>query len=109
MNNNYLVIKLPGSWIEQEQMRKRVKAFLGVDVLEEDVVTYRCQQLIDEIPKESSVRCEDFLKEKMAETLGRQLLEKGLFRIDKKPFRFGTSILEGKITIIDERAKGGDT
>ena len=51
MNNQYLVVKLQGNWIEREQIKRRIEMFVGdIDVLDDkDIVTCHDTQ---EITKE---------------------------------------------------------
>ncbi|MBR4000285.1 MAG: hypothetical protein IKI93_18300 [Clostridia bacterium] len=109
--SEYIVIKLPGNWIEREQMKVRIKALLDAEVLDErNIVTYRCRQMIDEerYRGEAAIKFEDYIKDEMAVRLGRNLLSEGLFRISKERNRFGTT-LEGKILIINEKPEEGES
>lgn len=108
MNNQYLVIKLPGNWIEREQKKQRVKMFVeDIDVLDdENIITCHCTQAI---PKERFVLKEDFkeyVKGKIAVGIGEYLLEKGLIRFKESEEDY-TIKIDGVITVISEAEKGG--
>lgn len=75
MNNQYLVIKLLGNWIEREQTKQRVKMFFDdIDVLnDENIITCHCTQ---SIPKERFILKEDYkeyIKAKIAVGIGEYL------------------------------------
>ncbi len=108
MKNQYLVIKLPGNWIEQEQTRKRVKVFLGVDVLDErSVVTYSGTQDILRERRRCDKGCVDYVKSQIAYSLGKRLLSDGRIRFSENTKDSYTVSITGEITIINEEPEGG--
>lgn len=107
MNNRYLVIKLHGNFIENEQIKQRVKMFLNdIDVLnDEDVVTcYATKQ----ISKEYICLYEelkDYTKQEIAVGLGKYLLDQGFINFVEREEEHSIKIY-GAITVIDAE-KGG--
>lgn len=108
MNNQYLVIKLHGNWIDREQTKQRVKMFVeDIDVLnDENIITCHCTQAI---PKERFILKEDYkdyVKGKIAVGIGEYLLEQGLIRFVEREEEYMIKI-DGVITVISEAEKGG--
>lgn len=107
MISEYLVIKLPGNWIEREQMRIRLSAIMGEMNLDEAAVAvYRGHRLI---PKELPVNIDymDYVKKNMCKALAEKLLQEGLIRFESHKVWNGTEI-ECKLPIIYEKPKGGE-
>lgn len=108
MNNQYLVVKLQGNWIEREQIKRRIEMFVGdIDVLDDkDIVTCHDTQ---EIAKEHSYHYEafkDYSKKRIAVAIAERLLEQGLIRFVESEEEH-TIKIDGEITVI-KAEKGGD-
>lgn len=110
MISEYLVIKLPGNWIEREQTRARIKAFLKLDVLDEKAVhTYSYEKRIPQevLDQYSAVNIVAAEKDRMAVFIGKSLVESGLLQF--KEYEDGSGkMLEGCVTVIVDRMKGGE-
>ena len=108
MSNHYLVLKLPGNWIEREQKKQRIKMFAdNIDVLEESNV-YTCHAT-KSILKEMFHTDEAFknhIKGRIAVAIGEHLLEKGMIRFNESESKYGI-VIDGEITVISETSKGG--
>lgn len=109
MNNQYLVVRLHGNWIDREQTKKRVKMFAEeADVLDdENIVICRGTQ---QITKEQSYcygAFKDYAKGRIAVGIGEFLLEHGLIRFVESEEEH-TIKIEGEITVIREPTKGGE-
>ena len=104
MNSQYIVIRVPGSWIEREQIKQRLKMFLGLDVLDEkEVATYRARQYFTkEQADRSGADMRERTKRKIARCLAEHLLESGMLRFTESP-NLHHILLDGEITFISER------
>lgn len=109
INNQYLVIKLPGDWIERDQTRAKVKwALDDIDVLDKkNVVTCHCAQLVRKEDCDLYKDLKDRTKERMAVALGKCLLERGLISFVETKGEYNTIKIEGVVTVIREE-KGGE-
>ena len=110
MNNQYHVIRVPGSWIEREQIKQRLKMFLGLDILDEkDVVTYRARQCFTKEQADiSGVDMRERTKRKIARCLAEHLLESGALRFTESQ-NLHHILLDGEITFIGERREEGES
>ena len=109
MDNQYLVIKLPGNWIEREQCKQYYKrSVYGADLEFVDDKTIRAEHFI---PESVLLRFgEDFknqAKKRIATHIGEQLLEKGMlvFTETKERGVGGLErglVIEAQITVIND-------
>jgi hypothetical protein len=101
------VIKLHGNFIENEQIKQRVKMFLNdIDVLnDEDVVTcYATKRISKEyICRDEELK--DYAKQELAVALGKYLLDQGFLNFVEREERHCIKI-DGAITVINAE-KGG--
>lgn len=109
MNNQYLVIKLHGNWIDREQTKQRVKMFVeDIDVLnDENIVTCHCTQAITKEQNYLYEAFKDYSKERIAIAIGKHLLEQGVIRFSESEDKY-TIKIDGVITVISEALKGGE-
>ena len=111
-NNKYLVIKLPGNWIEREQCKQFFKlSVYGTDlefVGDENIKSIGAEQFI---PEEVSLRLNEEIKSQIkkgiAKHIGLQLLQKGMIDFTETQERgmHGTErglTIKAQITIINE-------
>lgn len=110
MNNKYLVIKLPGNWIDREQIKQRVKMMLGVDVLDErQVVTCTGTQCISVERKRNDAGYEEYMKHLIAGSIGQGLAAEGLMSFTEEQKIDGMVRITGEITVIKEDCDERDT
>ena len=103
MNNKYLVIKLPGNWIDREQIKQRIKIMLGVEVLDErSVVTYSGTQYMSAACKHDNKECEDYIKRSIASSIGRRIAATGLMRFSESQKDICNIGITGEVTVIEE-------
>ena len=114
MDNQYLVIKLPGNWIEREQCKQFYKrSVYGADLEFVDDKTIQAEYFI---PESVLLRFgEDFKnqsKKRIATHIGEQLLEKGMINFTEIQER-GVGglerglVIKAQITIINDRTPIG--
>lgn len=103
-DQEYLVIKLPGGWIEREQARQKVKWAIGdIDVLDEkNVVVCRGAQLVHKEDCDRYKDLKDRTKERVAVALGKCLLERELISFVETKEGHNTIKIEGVVTVIRE-------
>lgn len=103
-DQEYLVIKLPGGWIEREQARQKVKwAIDDIDVLDEkNVVVCRGAQLVRKEDCDRYKDLKDRTKERVAVALGKYLLERELISFVETKEGYNTIKIEGVVTVIRE-------
>lgn len=114
MSNNYLVIKLKGSWLDKESTKGMIKFLLptradihNLEVLNDENVIECCA--VRSMLKEDCIRykdAKDRIKESIAVAMGKHLLESGLICFNEIENANTTKII-GKITVINEAPKGG--
>ena len=102
---NYLVIKLSGNWIEQEQNKKRIQILLqgldGVAVLEKAAVKCQAAKLV---MKEMLYSCGDGLKDRIKTELCRDIGEflegQGCVTFEEKDHdKYATAIFASVVVI----------
>lgn len=100
MNNKYLVIKLPGNWIDREQIKQRVKMILGVEVMDErSVATYCGTQAVATVRKCND---KDYIKHNIASSIGQHLAADGLIHFREDRVNDHTVSIIGEVTVIKE-------
>ena len=84
---NYLVIKLSGNWIKQEQnkmrIRMRLKGLGGVELLEKSAISCMATRLEDKKILDECPDCKDHIKESMSRDIGLFLAENGLIAFEE--------------------------
>ena len=107
MDNQYLVIKLPGNWIEREQCKQYYKrSVYGTDLEFVDDKTIRAVHFIPDFLSSN----EDFknrVKKGIATHIGEQLLEKGMLVFteteEHSVCREKGITIKAQITVINDR------
>lgn len=103
MNNQYLVIKLSGNWIEREQTKQKIKMLVeDIDVLvDTNIVTCQSIQTIPKVDLSLRPESEEYVKRKIADALGNFIVENGLVRYYQSEEQFNVKIT-GEITVISK-------
>lgn len=101
--NKYLVIKLPGNWIDREQIKQRVKMMLGVEVLDEcSVVTYSGTQAVSAVRTRNDKDYMEYTKRIIASSIGQNLAADGLIHFrEGQRNDYAVSVI-GEVTVIKE-------
>lgn len=111
INNKYLVIKLPGNWIQREQCKQYYKhSVYGADLEFVDDETIRAGSFIPYF----LISSEDFknrAKKNIARYIGEQLLEKGML-VFTEPEEHSVCgekgiMIKAQITVINDRTPIG--
>ena len=116
MSNKYLVIKLTGNWIDNEQITGRLKFVLQdvpcAEVLENAVVECNASKLLTEeqlqaVNDEKSYK--EFIKKHISAEFGDFFLGQGLINFVEKKDKFTTQIIGSVFVITDgAKMKGGE-
>lgn len=113
MSNKYLVIKLTGNWIDNEQITGRLKFFLQdvpcAEILENAVAECNTAKRITK--EQLQVVNDDkfykkFIKKHIAAELGDFLFGQGLINFDERNDGFITEIV-GSVSVITKGANNG--
>lgn len=103
--SKYIVLKVSGNWIEQDQTERRIKFLLdgvpNVEVADEAIAKYSAWQAISNIPLEPGrkLNYETHVKMELARGLGYQLLKEGLIEFSKKEEE-QSNIITATVTVI---------
>lgn len=116
INNKYLVIKLPGNWIQREQCKQYFKhSVYGADlefVDEKNIKTIIAEKFLPEHALRLGEEFKTQVKKDMAKHIGLQLFQKGMINFTETQERGGYGgerglVIKAQITIINDHPSSG--
>ena len=105
MSDKYIVLKLTGNWLEQENTLARIKFLLqglhGVEIKENDLITCKSSKISskEQLQALMTDSYKDFVKHRIAQEIGEYMLDNGFITFTESDDELASK-LTGTLTVL---------